>query len=295
MDHSYIDQFNLIDRYLKGRLAAEESARFEEHFVDCPQCVDRLKTTKNFIQDLRHLSVEQALQSGSYRPERLSSHFWHMPSRKYLGVAAGFLLMVGVAGAIFALDYVQKLRSDADRAKEDSAQWQRSYEELRQAATLSEEKNNKTEQELTGKLRDLEAKLQTEQERRSDMIVGSGMWVQPGVNVPVFALNSVRRGEGNTSVTVNEITLPRSPTGFLISVGLEGEAKYKDYRITILDARNRVILRRGGFRPDRYNNLSIGLNSKSFQHGNYLIRVDGVTNNGGPSPIGNYPFRIIKT
>jgi hypothetical protein len=294
MDHSYIDQSNLVDRYLMGKLAADDSARFEEHFVDCPQCVDRLKTTRNFLRDLRVVSVERALHKGSRGPERLRSYFSRTPSRKSLALAASFLLALATVGAIVVFNHIQRLQAHVDQAKTDSAQWQRSYEEERQTAALSDQKRKEVEQELTGQLRDLEAKLKDEQEPRGGMTAEPGVWAQPGINVPVFALHSVRRGEQNPSESVDEITLSRSPAGFVISVGLEGEAQYKDYRITISDDGNRAVLKRGGFRPDRYNNLSIGFNSNFFRPGKYLLKVEGVAKGVGASPIGDYPFRVIK-
>lgn len=294
MDHSYIDQSNVVDRYLMGKLAAEESARFEEHFVDCPQCVDRLKTTKNFLQDLRTVSVQQALQEGGQMSERLRSFFSRIFSHHYLALAASCLLILTGAGAILLFNHMQRLQSDVNRAKNESAQWQRSYEEERQAAALSDEKREETERELTGQLNDLKEKLRTDQERRAETAEGSDAWIQPGLNMPLFALNSVRRGEGNSSETVNEVTLPRSAPGFVFSVGLEGEAKYKDYCITIRDDRDRQLMNRCGFEANRFNSLSIVFNSKFFRPGKYLLIVSVPAKGGGSSVIGNYPFQVTK-
>jgi Putative zinc-finger len=42
MDHRYIDQFAVAQRYLDHALSAEERASFEAHLVDCQECTDRL-------------------------------------------------------------------------------------------------------------------------------------------------------------------------------------------------------------------------------------------------------------
>lgn len=42
MDHRYIDQHSLAERYLDNALAPEERSAFEAHLVDCQECTDRL-------------------------------------------------------------------------------------------------------------------------------------------------------------------------------------------------------------------------------------------------------------
>jgi hypothetical protein len=286
MDHAYINQFDIVDQYVMGKLAAEERILFEEHFVDCPQCVARLKITRNFIQDLRLSTVQQALQTESYAPGKVLSQ---MLSFKSLALACSCLLIIATAGMLLIINYIQGLQSDINQAKKDVAQWQRSYEEEKEAA---DRKHQEAEQELTQQISDLKVKLQNEQERRPDTAAESNVWIQPEINVPLFALNSVRGGEQNP---INEIKLPHSHSGFLISLGLGNEGKYKDYKIMILDNNNRQIVKKSGGRPDLYNALSIGLNSKLFRPGNYTLKLNGVTKDGGSIFIGNYPFRVIKS
>ncbi len=53
MDHRYIEEHDLVDRYLLGHLPAEERTRFEDHFVDCPRCLDELELARDFRASLR--------------------------------------------------------------------------------------------------------------------------------------------------------------------------------------------------------------------------------------------------
>lgn len=48
MDHRYIDEHLVADRYLDRRLAPEESGEFEAHLVDCLECRDRLLLAEMF-------------------------------------------------------------------------------------------------------------------------------------------------------------------------------------------------------------------------------------------------------
>jgi hypothetical protein len=58
MDHTYIDENLVVDRYLMGRLTAEESERFEEHYLHCPRCLDRLEEAERFRGALRQVAAE---------------------------------------------------------------------------------------------------------------------------------------------------------------------------------------------------------------------------------------------
>jgi len=61
MEHSYIEEHNIADRYLLGKLSDEERMRFEEHFADCLQCRDLLETTDDFRTGLRTVIADRYL------------------------------------------------------------------------------------------------------------------------------------------------------------------------------------------------------------------------------------------
>ncbi len=42
MDHRYIDEHSMAARYIENALSPQERAVFEEHLVDCQECMDRL-------------------------------------------------------------------------------------------------------------------------------------------------------------------------------------------------------------------------------------------------------------
>jgi hypothetical protein len=50
MDHGYIEQSRIADRYLARELDPEEARLFESHFVDCSECLDRLALAEIFRQ-----------------------------------------------------------------------------------------------------------------------------------------------------------------------------------------------------------------------------------------------------
>jgi hypothetical protein len=292
MNHDYIEQYDLVDRYLRGRLTSEEGERFEEHFIDCPQCVDRLKTTRGFKQGLGLLMVQQVSKEEGHSAKGLRWLFPERVSLKNLTFAACCLLVVAIIGSTLLASQVKNLGREAGQAKNASSEWQRRYEEQQQAALSAEQQRQEKEQSLSGQISQLEAELENERKQRGDHAGALQGW-QPGINLPIFVLNSVRRDSQNPAAEITEIKLPRSPTNFVMSVSLEGEAKYKTYRVTIL-ADRRPFWGRSGYKPDRDNSLTLGFNSSFFRPADYLLKIEGVTPTKDSGIIGNYPFRVVK-
>lgn len=293
MDHKYINEFDLVERYLMGKLAAQETAEFEEHFVDCLRCVDRLKTTKALMDGLRIVASEQVAEPSGYEPRGLS--WWSRPtsSRWSLALAAGILLLVALVGAVVVPNQIRRSRVEADQAKSASAQWERLYEEERQSSSLAEMRHQDSERDLTTQLAQLRAELENEHKQNTEeMADDHGALRKPRINLAIFVLKSTRGSEPATGA-LNELVVPRSPANFAISVQLEGEGSYKAYRMTIRE-HNQLIWTRTGLKPDPYNSLSVLFNSTFFHSGDYLLTVDGLAGDGSTSVVGKYSLRVRK-
>jgi hypothetical protein len=50
MDHRYIDENSLAERYLEHALPSDEHHAFESHLVDCEECTDRLLLAQIFLE-----------------------------------------------------------------------------------------------------------------------------------------------------------------------------------------------------------------------------------------------------
>src|SRR4051794_36613916 len=60
MDHTTIEENGLIELYFQGLLPPEEEARFEEHFVGCPQCTEQLELARGFQRGVKSMVAEDA-------------------------------------------------------------------------------------------------------------------------------------------------------------------------------------------------------------------------------------------
>jgi hypothetical protein len=295
MDHEQIDRLDLIDQYLMGKLPAEVSSGFEEHFADCPQCIARLQTTKSFLRDLRLVAAEQAAQIEPYPLRRSFRHIMQSLLPKPLAWAVVCLLIAAAAGMVYVIDYTRRLQDEVAQAKSLSEQWQRRYEDERQSAMAADRSRQEAEAQRAEQLRGLEAKLNEAEAQRAKTTAGPGPLLPAEGNLAIFILTSVRSSELSPAQSVNRIPLPRSATVFAFSIPLEGETRYEAYHIRIHDDRHRLIRRSGNLTPGRPDALSIWLKSSLFQPGFYTLIVEGDNKDGGRDVIGNYPFLIVKS
>jgi len=295
MDHKYINEVDLVERYLMGRLAAEETTEFEAHFVDCQECVGQLNTTKALMDGLRIVTSEQVPEPRGYEPRGL--FWWSQPtiSRWSLALSDGVLLLVASVGALVVSNQIRRSRVEADQARSASAEWERRYEEERESSSLAEMRHQDSERDLKSHLAQLQAELDDEHKRNTEETPpGRGALKKPQINLAIFVLKSTRGSEPATG-SLNELVVPRSPANFVISVPLEGEGGYKTYRTSIVNDRKHLIWKESGLKPDRHDSLSVGFNSTFFRAGDYLLTVEGVAGDGGKSIVGKYSFRVVKT
>lgn len=277
MDHKYIDDLDIVDRYLMGRLGAEETSEFEEHFVDCEHCVDRLKFTKALIEELRLVGIGQTQEA----EERNRGGFW-VKHRKALALAAGFISLIALVGVFFALNQVRRARAEADQARIASAQLERRYKEERQSFAIAESGNQEREHALNEQLSQL--KTQYEDARKQAAAPSDE------INVPILAPTSTRARE--TLPSSNILDLPASPSSFIISLALEEETGYRHYRMTIRGSEHQLIWNRSGFKRNNLDSVSARLNSTRFKPGDYLLTLEGITAHGGSEVVGQYSFRL---
>lgn len=288
MNHEYVSKSNLIDQYVLGKLAADEVEAFEDHFVDCPECVEQLNISRSFIHDIKGLAVQETLFAGSSPTPKTQR--WSLqqlvPLRLWPAIACCCIVAVGIL-AFVAVRRQSRLEAQLHQAKEDTSAISQKYQQGLQAAAEAEKRHEETKQDLTQRLNELEKKLtETASNRDQPAVHGS-----PEVNFPIFALISAPRTQVSERV---EVFLPASSSRFALSIPVEERKNYKAYRVTILDHRGGAVFNQSGFKPDAYHALSLSLNSNFLAPGNYDLQVEGLTEPNQWSIVGNYPFRVSR-
>jgi len=60
MQHSFIEEHNQIDRYVRGTMPVTERTAFEEHFLDCPYCLQQLEVARSLREAIRMTVCDMA-------------------------------------------------------------------------------------------------------------------------------------------------------------------------------------------------------------------------------------------
>ncbi|HYJ89010.1 MAG TPA: hypothetical protein VEW46_23290 [Pyrinomonadaceae bacterium] len=288
MNHDYINQFNLIDQYVLGKLTVDEAEEFEDHFIDCPACVEQLNATRSFIQDLKVLAVQEPLLLGSKsvrltRPWRLRQL---VPTRIWVAIAFSCIVVAGVF-TFFAFRRTSRLEAELRQAKGEASIIRQQYERGVETAAESERRHQEARQQLAQRVDELEKKLKDDVRGQSP-VHGSDA---SEVNFPIYSLVSVARGQVPAPT---DVAPPASSPRFAISIPVEDKKDFSVYRVTIVDNRGATVWKQSGFRPDAYHALSLSLNSDFLTPGTYDLRVEGLTPPNQWNTVGSYPFRFAR-
>ena len=278
MNHLQIEELDMVNRYLLGRLPAEEQSRFEEHFVDCQECLDRLETNASFRRGIKTAFAEEAQLTGAYVHAGVLG--WLMRRNRWQQAAlllVAILLLV-VPGVFFFLK-ARRVQEELVQARRDSLDWQRQFE-------AQQQKRNELEKELQ------QAKQNPEQQQTPpDQLDNGNESVPSQSRIPVFALNIVRSADP-TSQPANQIFISPLATSVVLLLELEGDPEVLSYRATISTADNRVVWAGDNLKPQSRDTLKITLKSELMKPNDYQLVLEGLTNAGSYVLQGKYSFRV---
>lgn len=102
MSHAEAEAGDLALLYLQGRLPPDEVARFEEHYLGCPECVEELELLERFDRALKGAVTEDVVRLGWWARLRRRSP-------RPVAVAAAASL---AAGVLLVLAVVLGLRAE---------------------------------------------------------------------------------------------------------------------------------------------------------------------------------------
>lgn len=279
MNHLQIEESNMVDRYLLGRLPAEEQSQFEEHFVDCQQCLDRLETSASFRRGVKFAFAEDALRTGAYVQAGVLG--WLMRRNRWQQTALLLLAIFLLVGpSAFFIMKNRRIQEELGHARRDSLEWQRQYE-------AQQKKGSELEKELQ------QAKQNSEQREKTLPDEPANEPGRPQSRVPVFALNIVRGA--NSSEPASQISIPRSASSIVLSVELEGDPDVRSYRATLSTADNRVVSVTKDLKPQSRDTLRVTLKSELMKPNDYQLALEGLTKDGSYVPQGKYYFRVKES
>lgn len=256
MDHAHIEEHGLIDLYHRGQLPPEEEAAFEEHFVGCADCQERLQMARGFQRGLKTVVMEEVKEDIA----KAGLLAW-LVRRRWMAVTALVLATV-----LPALGYLAGSREAAPMNTE--ASWRQLYDKERRSAE------------------GLRQRLEQSERQRLAQVEATPAPPSPLVNTPVFLLTAVRGEEGATAVDVES-------GWFSLAVDAGDDPRFESYRVTITDAQGRRVFRQKGLKPNALEAVLLTFPAGFLKPGEYRLELAGVKPEGGPVELGGYSFKIV--
>jgi hypothetical protein len=282
MDHDYINEHGVVSLCVAGKLSPEERAGFEEHFVDCQQCLEQIEVTAALREGLRQVAKEDAARPGVERPDaarlgitpQLAPALWAGAgswNRRGL-LAYAMVVVVGLA-AIFFVD-ARYRRSEVAEARRSAYDWERRYAEERQA------RENLQRQQAQA------ADNAGKQGGDQGTLVAS---LQPA---PLFFLN-VTRGTDEGSAPANRVAVSPAAPVIALSLEFEKDPAFRSYRARLSDAAGRVLWSAENIPPPASDAIAITLPSHLLAKGNYSVTLDGLAASGRYLPAAHFTFQAV--
>jgi hypothetical protein len=275
MDHDYINEHGVVALYVAGRLSPEERAGFEEHCVDCRQCLEQIELTGELRDGLRQVAKEDAARAGVAQlggAPQVAPALWAGPgSRSQRGLLAYAMVVVVGLGAIFFVD-ARYRSSEVAEARRTSEYWQRRYAEARQAQNQLAQAADRTP-DNAGK-----------QGGEQTPLVAS---LQPA---PLFFLN-VTRGADEGSTPANRVVVSSGSPVIALSLEFEKDPAFRRYRARLSEASGRVVWSAENIPSPPSDAIAITLPSRLLARGNYSVALDGMGADGRYLPAGHFTFQ----
>ena len=270
MDHAYIENNSLVERYHQGLLPPDEEARFEEHFVECLACMEQLELARGFQKGLKVVVAEDAARAV------VSAGLFAWLARR------GRLAQWGMALAVLAVATLPAFWLLAG-GQGERQEWRARLDAQRRSNQELEHRLDESESRRIAERRELEAKIAQAKPPETPRGLAD-----PLVNTPVFLLSALRSDDGKPAT----IDLARAGDALALAVDVGDDPRFASYRATITKAGGGTVFRQSGLQPNALEALMITFPASFFAPGDYRLRVEGVKPDGSASEIGGYPFRV---
>jgi hypothetical protein len=286
MNHRLIEDENVAELYVTGRLSAQDEEDFESHLLECSDCRDRVAWADDLRTSMRAVAAEDAARATA----QLGFLAWI--ARRTRTARAGLLMTALVAAAALPI-WLQadrlRLARELDEAKARAEQAQRPVAPapapvaVPPADDSDDAEIEKLAQERSRLERELSASLAQEaslQDRLEKL-------TRPQINTALYSLGLVR-GESDT----NDVELGSSPEWIVLSLELS-QVDHDTYRATLVDRDGKTVWQGSGLRPTGSDTLNILLYSADLKPGAaYRFRLEGLEEGGRAVPAGEIPFRV---
>jgi hypothetical protein len=275
MDHRRIDEQNVAELYVTGRLSTEDEETFESHLLECAECRERVGWADDLRTSIRAVAAEDVARASA----QLGFLAWI--SRRTRTARTGLLMAALLAVAALPV-WLQADRARLSRELDEARAAARSETAAPLPAApvpapVAPSAPTPVPDPELGRLAQensrLEAELDRLREPRSTRIVSLG----------------VVRGAADAQ----EIEVGPSSEPIVLSLPLS-QVEYDTYRVTLLAGKSEL-WQGGGLVPDGNDFINIQVDSASLKPGTvYRCRIEGLAAGGRAIQVDELSFRAVK-
>ncbi len=281
MNHVDIEEQQIAERYVRGKLAPEEAALFEEHYLSCQECLDRLDLAESMERGFKRAAGQDAAQLATVKQLAVVAWLTRLGRSRQMAALMMIVFVVAILPGLFALRQVR------ERGRELTAT-RKALEQERGRSSVSAQSAAEA-----GKLRgDLEASrrdLAREQQALAAASRELAAARQPQSNVPILNLDKERGGSAGAST--HRLLLPRPPGWIVLTLVVE-PSDQPAYRMVLRDSKGQAVWRGDDLQLDD-GAFSLSLHSTRLAPGDYTLTVEGLPPGGKPVPAGRFVFRVL--
>jgi hypothetical protein len=292
MEHSYIEEHNIVDCYLLGKLSAEERTRFEDHYENCMQCSDQLEAIDGLRTGLRIVAGEEIWRPRARVKAGALARVVQLSRASQVALLIGAILLIALPMGLLILEW-SRSRRDLAQITLSVTEWRRKYEEREQVARDLMKEMQARDQQLSAQRDRFAAQSEGKREHRSRPANGLEKAATNQVAVPVFALHAMRSDGPDLPRPAHQITLPSPPKQIVLLLELGPDTDFQSYRVAISAANGRSIWRESQLTPSSKDIIALGFNSRLFKSGDYLLTLEGLATQGRYVLIARHTFHVI--
>ncbi len=282
MDHTAIEGQQIAERYVLGRLAPDEAERFEEHYLSCPECLDRLETAEALARGFKRAAAQDAVRLAAGWQLAVLAWLARLGRSRQAGVLVAAGLVVALFPAFFALREVRERGEELAAARA-------ALEEERARGGGAEQAAAEAER-LRGELDASRADLARERETAARAAGELAAAEAPQTNVPILFLNPER---GAAPEPTLRLRLPPAPGRFVLALEID-PPHHPAYRAVLRDAGGRELWRGADLRLNEMETLSLSLPASLLAPGDYVLAVEGVPPAGAAPAETRFVFRVLS-
>lgn len=255
-DHTLRDRDLVVERYLARQLPAEEAMAFEEHYLDCPDCLDQLEAVRSLRRGLATVAAEDAVQPAF--------------SRRSMALAAALFLGALVPAAWFFLES-RRLEGELGETRA----------RLEATQTAGGERLAGLEREL-GVARSEISGLTGERDRLTGILAQERA---PQPNAPFVPLAALRSGGGEAPSVSVARPAEAGRVVLALAVGPDDDGPFA----VRLRQGNNEVWRGEGLHPDALGEVRVSFHRELLPPGDYQVILESA-----PGRVaGRYAFRVV--